>query len=356
MKFKFPVTDSHIHMYSEKDEAAIRKAAQEGGYSRYTLLSSSFMPQTAPGNLSVLWAKEKNRGTVYGYAGLHMPEAGEPDAGDLLDQVKQYHRMGFDGIKMIDGKPNIRKEHVALDHKCYDPMFTWLEENQIPVLYHSNDPAEFWDMEKIPFWAKDIYYYDFPEPSKRQITDETVGILKKHPGLNLTVAHFFFLPNTGEHDLACHLMETYPNFFMDFTPGWEMFGDFHRDFALWKQFITKYADRLIYGTDMSGESNVERLEPLRRVLETDDIFTHEEYTLYGLKLEDTVLKKIYSGTYSRRIQKTEPAAVDLERGIFYARQVKERIEKYRGIDRKKALKDTESFVKLIKGLKEGSMA
>lgn len=352
MKFKFPVIDSHIHMYSETDMKALEKAAQEGGYSRYTLLSGSFMPQTAPGNLSVLWAKEKHPGTVYGYASLHMPQRGEPEAGDLLKQVQLYHKMGFDGIKMIDGKPSIRKEHVALDHACYDPMFSYLEENQIPVLYHSNDPAEFWDEEKIPAWARDIYYYGFKEPSKKQITEETAGILKKHPGLNFTVAHFFFLPNTGEYERACCLMETYPNFFMDFTPGWEMFQDFHQDFDLWRAYIIKYSNRLVYGTDMSGDSNTERLEPLRRALETDDVFSVQEYTCYGLALDDTSLRNIYSGTYTGRIQTKEPAAMDVERGLFYANEVKERINKYPEINRKKALQDTERFIQLIKELPE----
>lgn len=351
--FKFPVIDSHIHMYSEIDLAALENAAKQGGYWRYTLLSGSFMPQTAAGNLSVMWAKEKNSGIAYGYAGIHMPEAGEPDKQDLLNQVKQYHKIGFDGIKMIDGKPSIRKKHVALDHECYDPMFTYLEENQIPVLYHSNDPAEFWDMERIPGWAKNIYYYDGTNPSKDQITRETVGILKKHPGLNLTIAHFFFLPNTEEYELACQLMEAYPHFFMDFTPGWEMFQDFQRNSAIWKEYIIKYSDRLVYGTDMSGSSNIERLEPLRKALETEDVFKYDEYTCYGLNLDDNSLKNIYSETYSGRIQRMPPRKMDMERGIFYAREVRERILSYRGIDRKKALEDMERYLELCRSVFHG---
>lgn len=346
--FKFPIIDSHIHMYSEEDLAAIEAAAQVGGYSGYTLLSGSFMPQSAPGNLSVAWAKLKHPKQVYGYASLHAEMEGAPDAADLLRQAQQYHRIGFDGIKMLDGKPSARKKRVALDDACYDPLFSYLEEKQIPVLYHSNDPVEFWDIKRIPTWAKNIFYYDWENPSKDQITRETVGILKKHPDLNLTVAHFFFLPNTNEYELACELMETYPNFFMDLTPGWEMFGDMHRDPERWKQYIVKYSDRLVYGTDMNGaQSNTERLAPLQRVFETEDEFAVEEYTCYGLGLDDATLKNIYADTYRSRIQKSTPAPIDMEQLEVYERSLRDRIGRYRSIDREKVLQDEKKFWRLI---------
>lgn len=318
----------------------------------YTLLSSSFMPQSAPGNLSLAWAKLKHPDEVYGYATFHMRQEGTPDGADLLKQAKQYHEIGFDGIKMLDGKPTVRKVRAALDDACYDPLFSYLEENQIPVLYHSNDPIEFWDIQKIPEWAKDIYYYDWKEPSKDQITKETVGILKKHPDLNLTVAHFFFLPNTDEYELACELMETYPNFFMDMTPGWEMFQDMHRREADWKGYIQKYSNRLVYGTDMSGVgNNKERLDPLRRVFETEDVFPLQDYTCYGLNLDDATLKNIYSETYRTRIQVNKPKEIDVERLAAYKQELEERIRNYKNIDTVQAMEDTERFWKLIQEIK-----
>jgi len=354
--FKYPIIDSHIHMYSEADLEAIETAAREGGYSKYTLLSGSLFPQRAPGNLSVAWAKLKHPGKVYGYATFHMQLEGTPDGEDLLKQAKEYHAIGFDGIKMLDGKPSLRKERVPIDNACYDPLFSYLEENQIPVLYHSNDPIEFWDIEKIPEWAKDIYYYDWKEPSKDQITKETAGILKKHPDLNLTVAHFFFLPNTDEYDLACELMETYPNFCMDLTPGWEMFQDIHRMEKEWKSYIKKYSDRLMYGTDIGGVGNnlEERIKPLRRVFETDDVFPLQDYTCYGLDLDDTTLKNIYAQTYRTRIQKNDPAGIDVERLAAYKKELGGRIEAYKKIDKTRAVQDMERFWELIKETKGGN--
>ncbi|MDO4292209.1 MAG: amidohydrolase family protein [Eubacteriales bacterium] len=352
--FKFPIIDSHIHMYTEEDLAAIENAAEKGRYRAYTLLSSSFMPQTAPGNLSVMWAKMKHAGQVYGYASLHAELHGKPNAEDLLAQVKLYHKMGFDGIKMIDGKPSIRKDRVPLDDPCYDPMFTYLEENQIPVLYHSNDPIEFWNIDLIPDWAREAFLYGKDVPSKDQITRETVGILKKHPGLNITIAHLFFLPNTGEYELACELMEKYPNFFMDFTPGWEMFGDMHRCPEKWRNYVIKYSERLTYGTDINGVgTNVERLSPLQKLFETEEELTVGEYRCYGLKLDDATLKNIYLDTYRYRIQKKEPLPMNMEDLNSYVDALEKRISVYKDIDRSRALSDMRKFKNLIMEAAEG---
>ena len=93
--FKYPVIDTHIHMYSEKDLLEIERAAKIGEYSAYTLLSSSFAPQTAPGNLSIIWAKLKNRKEVYGYASLHPSEDEKIDGNDLLQQAKLPESVKF---------------------------------------------------------------------------------------------------------------------------------------------------------------------------------------------------------------------------------------------------------------------
>ena len=107
-------------------------------------------------------------------------------------------------MKLLFGKPELRKAYgVSLCDECYDPMYDFLEKNNIPVLLHSNDPVEFWDKERIPKWAIGAgYYCDETYPTHEQIREETIGILKKHPKLNLTIAHIFFLSNSDRYDLA----------------------------------------------------------------------------------------------------------------------------------------------------------
>ena len=99
---------------------------------------------------------------------------------------------------------------------------------------HPGAPAfqrsgEFWDKERIPKWAIGAgYYCDETYPTHEQIREETIGILKKHPKLNMTIAHIFFLSNADQYDLAEELLETYPNLTFDLCPGWEMYEGMHK--------------------------------------------------------------------------------------------------------------------------------
>ena len=64
------------------------------------------------------------------------------------------------------------------------------------------------------------------------------------------------------------------------------------------RFMEKYADRIVYGTDMG--TNKEMYQTTFRILETADEHFYEQdlfnyhWPLYGLSLTDATLKKIYS--------------------------------------------------------------
>lgn len=350
--FKYPVLDSHIHLYQPDSLADIEEIARLGGYEQYTLLSCSILPQFLGGNLVVAWAKQKHPEQVYGYAVPHMRSSGPYDGQELLEQVKLFHRCGFDGIKMLDGKPTLRKlRGIPLDSPVYDPMFDYLEEMGIPVLYHSNDPVEFWDEKKIPAWAREVgFFYEDTYPSQRQITEETIGILKKHPALHLTLAHFFFLSNTDDYDLAAELLDTYPNLMFDLTPGWEMFEGFARNRDIWKQFFEKYSNRLLYGTDIGGKGGERILEPLRRCLETDEIVDMQGTICPGLSLSDEILKKIYRDNYRSFVQKENPRRMDMEALWEYKRELMHYYEQIPDFTAEAAEKQIEEFWKLLEDI------
>lgn len=350
MKFKFPVIDSHIHVYSFEDFRQIKKAVQEGEYKQYTVLSSAFMPETAAGNLSIACIKRKYPETVYGYASFHRPETGANTSEDLLYQAQLYYEMGFDGIKMLDGKPTIRKQQgIPLDDVTYDPLFSYMEETQFPVLYHINDPIEFWDESKIPQWAyKAGYLYGKDIPSAKQIQKETLHMLEKHPNLNLTIAHFFFLSNSDDYELACAMMEKFKNLCFDVTPGWEMFEGFGRRYEQWRDFFKRYADRIVLGTDICKENWNQVQEPLKWCLESDASFEKAEIHCKGLKLTDDVLKKVYYDTYKSRIQPKTPKAIRIERLAEYLCCLEKYMNRYHLKNAERVWKEIQYYSELLK--------
>jgi len=74
----------------------------------------------------------------------------------FVKYVKRMLNCGIDGIKMIEGKPDIRRTVPIpdFDLPAWEPFWSFAEKIGLPILWHVNDPEEFWDASKIPSWAK----------------------------------------------------------------------------------------------------------------------------------------------------------------------------------------------------------
>lgn len=162
-------------------------------------------------------------------------------------QTEKLIDLGVDGIKLIDMCPDIRKViGKGVNDVKYDKMFSILEEQSIPVLMHCADPETFWDK---PNGA----YSDGTFLSKQELYNETFEMLEKHPKLKLVLAHFFFLSDFP--DEAARVLDKYPNVSFDLTPGCEMYPNFSKRIDVWRDFFTKYSDRILFGTDTNSTKN-----------------------------------------------------------------------------------------------------
>ena len=105
--------------------------------------------------------------------------------------------MGYDGIKLLEMKPMLLRNlgQAWLSKPCYEEMFGYLEEKQIPVLLHVNDPETFWKRETCPSFAieRGWCYEDESYATKEEIYQEMEKVLKTHPRLKVVLAHFYFL-------------------------------------------------------------------------------------------------------------------------------------------------------------------
>ena len=131
------------------------------------------------------------------------------------------------------------------------------------------------------------------------------GILT-HDQLVATLEHAV-RDNPGTLFIACHLancnsdlgklgrlFDAYPNLYADVAARYAEFSPIPR-YA--KAFMEKYANRIVYGTDMGNDSSMYRLT--FRILETADEHFYEHgrfsypWPLHGLDLNEATLKKIY---------------------------------------------------------------
>jgi predicted TIM-barrel fold metal-dependent hydrolase len=308
-----PIIDGHVHFIHPEYLEAMLALLDESGCARANLVCMP-NPDGSTHNPAALYFKDRFPERVFISAALeYAPALADPARapGILAAQIRTLKSRGFDGLKLIEGKPEVRKllPH-ALDGPLYEEMWAALEHEQLPVVFHIADPDEFWDAEACPDWARQSGwdYSDGSFPSKEDLYTEVDHILARHPSLKITFAHFYFL--SKDFDRAGRFLDAHPAVSFDLTPNPDMYHDFSRQPDETRRFFIKYQDRIIYGTDLDtrpllrGESgyNFMRFIPwlVRSSLETNGEFTTENGTCYhGLGLPVEVLKKIYYANFER---------------------------------------------------------
>jgi len=325
---KMKIIDAHQHLHDVRRLDDLMALGREFGYDAVTI---ACWPCGGVANLAqnagAILAKAAYPGRVYAFGGLeyHWPDAA-PDRIDPASQLEELLAIGFDGLKMLEGKPTVRKDlGIALDAPLYDGLFTLCQERQTPILYHVADPEGFWDGEKVPQWAvnRGWFYGDGSYPTKQQLYDEVEAMLEKFPGLNLFFAHFYFKSMDPAGTEA--IFERFPTVCFDICPGTEMYPNFSIAPDEWRDIFTRYQDRIIYGTDLTGKPSPEarpRMELVRRFLETDEPFDYYRMKIHGIGLAKAVLEKIYHKNFERLTGQPEP--LEMERALGHCRQTSER--------------------------------
>ncbi len=114
-----------------------------------------------------------------------------------------------------------------------------------------NDPEEFWDPDRIPGWAKEHNWgYGPDDVTKEALYAEVDEVLARHPRLNVSFAHFYFL--SADLPRAARFMDEHPSVRFDLAPGIEMLYNISRDPDAGREFFIDYADRIVFGTDLSS--------------------------------------------------------------------------------------------------------
>lgn len=327
MLYRYPINDVHIHLFDPKDIQACVDVVNYCGYEHWNFLACTLIGGkfALTQNLLCALMKLKEGGRCQAFGSFHYNGNEVPDADNLLAQIQWFEKAGFDGIKMLDGKPGVRlRQNLPLDAPNYDKMFSYAERTQFPILYHINDPIEFWYRDKLPQWAveKNFFYGDGVFPHKFQIDDETLGFLHKHPQLKLCIPHFFFI--SDQPGLCGELLERYPNLYFDITPGWEMFENFAKDREYWRAFFRRHSNKILFGTDTFSDHWMETVTCLQRVMETDEHFVAFEENCIGLDLDEDTLRDIYYNNYYRFITRMDKP-IDVDMVLAYADTLYDRI-------------------------------
>ena len=261
-------------------------------------------------------------------------------------QTEYLLSLGCDGIKTLVMKPNYRKDvGKGLNHPSYDKMLSMLEERNTPFMVHSNDPSKMWDRERAGQWnIENNRIYDLPGfLSQKEVYEETFQMLDKHPKLNVTLAHLFFLHE--DIDEAKRVMEKYPNVKFDLTPGWEMYIDFSGNIEAWHDFFVTYSDRIMFGTDRNTNSDNDHANNRQKLVLDGISRDYSEFKMpccsdsmiKGLNLNESILKKICFENYNKFVG--EKVAVNEGKFVSACKKMIDELQKKGGFEAEcKALK------------------
>ena len=250
-------------------------------------------------NIQALYMKEKMDYT-YAFASFVYDEVSPATPEGILEQAKFYETVGFDGIKMLEGKQNFHTRYnCKLDGPVYEPFWSYAEKKGIPILMHLGDTVDSFLPDRMH--------------EKEMLHAEMEHVLKKFPKLNIIFAHFYFM----SHDMNRleQLFSKYENVKIDLTLGGDFLINFSEDIETWRDFFIRHSKRILFGTDcynlyFSPEDDYEitnRYAPVRDFLERDGTYIAECYTKFlGKKmplraacLPEAVLEDIYRNNFIR---------------------------------------------------------
>ena len=310
--------DGHIHMHRWRDENGVTFIHGLEEYRKtcnLTYLTLASLPSGNPipaprdvsNNIMCAFYKLLNENT-FAYGGYiypcYPPKSEDLVGMELTTQLDELMEIGFDGIKMLEGKPNLyKKVGNPLDSEFFDAAFAKMEKEGTPILMHALDPADFWTNPTEDRVARGWFYGDGTYPKNEELYAQIDNILEKYPKLNLCLAHFFFCSENPEK--LERMFEKYENLSVDITPGGEMYLGFEKRPEYYKEFFKKYANRVSFGTDMDYpvymEAGIWLCDREFRYFAFDEaVESFDDHKIKGIALPNECLQRIFSDNVLER--------------------------------------------------------
>ena len=241
----------------------------------------------------------------------------------LADEVVRAGERGARGLKVLKVLGLFLREDVdkgplvKVDDPRFDPMWEAAGAMNMPVWIHVSDPEAFFEpideyneryeeLSAHPDWS----FYGKDYPSDRELQEARQRMIKKHPKTTFVLCH---LGNSENLDNVSRWLEECPNLHVDISAR---IGELGRQPRRSRDFFERYQDRIMFGTDAVpyGFQTPQQVfgdklyEIYYRFLETDDEYfdyapaetpPQGRWTISGIKLPDSILKKVYNANAKR---------------------------------------------------------
>ena len=342
------VIDAHTHVFPQYAQLAAEVMDRCGVTCSVTAEWHDGFGATLKEHLK-LFDAHPGRFIVFGnvdWRRINQPDFGVKAAKQMVEDVDA----GMRGLKVYKAL-GLTYRHAddalwRVNDEALDPIWAKAGELGIPVLIHTADPSFFWmPSDERNFWNGVLYgeyewwtYYRKDYPPREVLIAERNDVIARHPQTT------FLCPHVGSNadalDKAADDLDALPNLYYDISARIPILGLNQRRAAHARRFLTEYADRVLFGTDMiyddtnvptglqaqclyqpgelplAGEDPEEKyvrtsitfLESHINFLTTDEVQTDPPFrrlkrgfSIRGLKLDEATLEKILHENAERLI-------------------------------------------------------
>ncbi|MEQ9582608.1 MAG: amidohydrolase family protein [Arenibacter sp.] len=236
-----------------------------------------------------------------------------------LDNIDRSMNLGAVGVKvwknigmsLKDDKGN----YVMIDHPSFEPIFQFLEDNNILLLGHNGEPKNCWlptkdmtvESDKAYFMAHPEYHmFHHPEiPNYEAQLGARNNLLKRHPNLRFVGLHL--ASQEWDTNEVGAFLDQFPNAMVDLAE--RICHLQYQTIDHWKKiydFFITYQDRIIYGSDIIVDNSLpddvlirhmnERYQNHIKYITENEWMTVRKVNgrFKGLGLPVSVVDKIYS--------------------------------------------------------------
>jgi predicted TIM-barrel fold metal-dependent hydrolase len=214
--------------------------------------------------------------------------------------VKIWKNIGME-IKNRDGK------FIMADDPKFEPIYKDIAQHGKTLMAHLAEPDVAWGPPDPtdPSWS---YYQENPQwflynkpgfPPKQEILQARDHVLAENPNLRMVGVHVGSMEK-DLNNIASHF-DRYPNFAVDMAARMEYLMIAPPEKV--RDFLIKYQDRVLYGTDLDFLPEATVQDTLKdwqstyardwKFLATDETLDYQGKKIHGLKLPQPVLQKIF---------------------------------------------------------------
>jgi len=307
--------DAHFHIRTEQQD--IMEYAESEGFKLLTINTRASSQTYIDEQMHYARAmKERYPERISYITTFSMENFERPGwADDVIKKLKKDFEEGAIGVKIWKDIGMTFRDSldrfIFVDDQRFDPIFEFIANHKKTVVAHIGEPLNCWlPIDSMTVNNNKNYYRSHPEyhmylhpdyPSYDRLIESRDNLLAKNPDLILVGAHLGSLEWSVE-ELSKRL-DRYPNFAVDMSA--RMGNLQFQDRLKVRDFVIKYQDRLLYGTDfgISEEDDFEKRKPsLERKWKGDwEYFSSDEMmespnvdgSFRGLALDEKVLRKIY---------------------------------------------------------------